>query len=144
MIRPRVAAGVDGHGVGTLSGSYERVPGRAGVGPVVVGGAHGGYCGAHLFGVRVAAVLKEAIGEEIGTGHADVFYFQTQIGRVSIGEIGFGVAGQDPSVAGGGEERDSAIAGVQVFIDLPCLRTLFEGAKERVAFNVNAFGRYEA
>jgi hypothetical protein len=31
-------------------------------------------------------VLKEAIGEEIGTGHADVFYIQTQVGRVSIGE----------------------------------------------------------
>jgi hypothetical protein len=38
----------------------------------------GGSCGAHLFGIRVAAVLKEAIGGEIGTGYADVFYIQTR------------------------------------------------------------------
>ena len=67
-------------------------------------GAHGRRGCAHLFGVWVTSVLKEAIGEEIGTGHADVFDVQTQIGRIGIGEVGFSVAGQDPAVTRGGEE----------------------------------------
>ena len=99
--------------------------------------------GAYLLRIRVAA-LEKLVGEKIGTGHADVFDVQAEIRGVGVCEGGFSVASQYPAGAGGGEEGDCAVAGAQVFIDLPCLCPLFEGAQKRVTFDVDVFRGKEA
>jgi hypothetical protein len=95
-----------------------------------------------LFQIRIA-VLEKTIGEEIRTGEPNVFNAQPKVRRICLGEVRFSVAGKNTAIAGRGEKGDGSIASAKVFVDLPCLRALLEGAEKRVALDVYVSRREE-
>lgn len=116
MIRAGVAPGKHRHRVGAHLGAHEGVPHP----PLCsrIAGTERLRGQAHLFRNGVA-VLQQFIGEQVARRGSDIGEIQSEVGRIGLGERGFGALPQDTPLSIGRNEGDGAFATGQIFVNFP-------------------------